>query len=866
MFHKNLNLVEVVLPFIDNIDIEKVIDDQAFIDFFHKFIDDENNLSQKEIIEISQDKHNNIEHQLCFNMAEANFFIEFSKSSMTHINSEKKIFQKIDSHFILHINDNDESDQRPFLPGLTLRNLLERNYFNHIITDVDKLVWALQILIAMSDIYEENSNNPKNESINYGKISDESFYIDSMKNIYLFSFPEISDHKVQRNIKNKMADFVSIGKILDSIFKEKTLESHLYSNNGFYWYRNYHMIIDKVLNKFTITDDEVPNFQDIINEIKKTELFEENQNEINLRLNESQFISTSTKCSFNDLVLAQLGGLNDINPICSRLFCKLRDQSKEGSDYFLLFNLILHIFFPSYNRNGRRIEYIEFINIFKENDVKTMIEKLLKTNLPSNDQFQEMIKAFDIERSLLNNSLAEMIKNQLKQYCHKETYFHEVIKTLANYYFPNTNEQVLNDCNAFDYFGIIEFLIQKDDILYLTYPTMSKENFKRLSEMPTYEKMKDFFKSSFEDITFYRNIFILNNVDGFDSLLISHQLFFNVTDASFYLERKYLHDELDQKFKEKVLFQDEIFSNVTNSKYIIHLNQNINQIKYYENVSISLIPFLSSTLYNFILRNSKNHIITDTDKILWAIQMAIAFRDLDSYSKQNNSIDFIDCISDHSFYIDEMKNIYLCSLAFCNERENDMSTTFGPFYFRSNSHRSYIYAYGVLLNEIITEMEPKTMFGNMSRRQRNEYTKNGYAKFNLFNEYGEKWYNKYGQDIKEIVYKCIDVSFINFTQIIDELKETKLYKMNQYIVDKREMNAKPIDSSRKFSFHSIMLVEITGINEMKCILNRFFEDLSVKYSQDDEHQILYENILNEIKSSNSTKNYFNAFKLLTKKF
>lgn len=135
---------------------------------------------------------------------------------------------------------------------------------------------------------------------------------------------------------------------------------------------------------------------------------------------------------------------------------------------------------------------------------------------------------------------------------------------------------------------------------------------------------------------------------------------------------------------------------------------------------------------------------------------------------------------------------------------------------------------------------------------------NGYKYFDNFTSKGQIWYDRYGNDLKEIVYKCINDDIKDFDAVLMLLKETKLYKKFKYVIDKRDEKAEPFDSKRKSTFKSLLISEIAGIDDMNYIFLQFFKNLE-ENCEKEEYQQLFDNIYKELNQSNHQISYFNAF-------
>ena len=167
------------------------------------------------------------------------------------------------------------------------------------------------------------------------------------------------------------------------------------------------------------------------------------------------------------------------------------------------------------------------------------------------------------------------------------------------------------------------------------------------------------------------------------------------------------------------------------------------------------------------------------------------------------------------------------------------------------------------MNEIITEIEPKNLFGNKSRYERKEILTKAYYYFDKFNEAGHEWYEYYGDDIKYIVDKCVLKEIDDFEEIIELLKSTRLYKKYKYIVDFREENVQRLDWSRKATIKTLLLSEMAGLSDMNQIFQQFIKGLNENCNED-ENQSIYNSILNELKQSNNPNNHFQAMDIFLK--
>ena len=96
------------------------------------------------------------------------------------------------------------------------------------------------------------------------------------------------------------------------------------------------------------------------------------------------------------------------------------------------------------------------------------------------------------------------------------------------------------------------------------------------------------------------------------------------------------------------------------------------------------------------------------------------------------------------------------------------------------------------------------------------------------------------------------------------IKEKKLYKKHKYFIDKRESEAKPIDSSRKFTIKSLLVSEVSGIIEINHIFTKLFEKLQEKCKESKELQAIFDGIFRELKHEYQPASYFQAIDFISK--
>ena len=807
-------------------------------------------------------------------------------------------------------NNNNESCSL----GSTIEEIIEKNKENHILEEVDKIFFSYQIVKLMNDYYKEDEDVHDDKFV-HGSLSDQTFFVDSFKNIHLLNEKK-NDRSllfIKQKLKNtKKGDIFSCGCIIEELFTEKKIEDSLRTNQNLLWFKNSRREYDQIMRNFRSKDDKDKKnanniFNCIVNDITGNSLYKTNSKVIEKRIICSKKLNLNPE-TFQKLILGHLNGVCDINSICRPLFIQLRDISEQLSEYYLFFNLILHIFFPTQNITKRRIDYIEILKLFNsDKELFNIISMdLLGKYLPTDFQFMNSLNTIE---ELRNNEIEQfyciynqcgglisMIKDELSNKTKKidkylQIFFEKSISAAKKEASKNESEEKGDSNNnkeksnanndiIFDYFGIIDFITYKDDLFYITNPSIRKDNYARLNQMVSDSVFQKFFSKNITNNSQDPSITFIDKIDGFQLHNITQKPAFRFKDCTFWYEREFQYNESSnddndntstKDFRSYVEFQNEVFTNIE-SKHIIKLDVTQNVIKNTENKSSMVIPFFPTTL-NSVIRNickDGDKCFNDIDKVLWIYQMADAFKDLSSYlaNLDDSQIDFKNSIFDQSFYIDSMKNIYLCMLAYDIKVEPTKSTSEGPMYFRLDSNPSYFYTFGVLMFEIFTEMEVKNIFKNMPRQKRQEVLSKGYSNFDSFQEYLQECRKKYDDDkLFEIINRCLinnpnhEESFKNFEEVINEIKNLKLYKKYQNIIEKREKNAKVINSQYCFTFHDLMTSAVLNLLDLKKILDCLLTKIKDNYCT--------EKIANKIEKSiqllqklHPLKCYFDALNFL----
>ncbi|KAK8886660.1 hypothetical protein M9Y10_042126 [Tritrichomonas musculus] len=879
----HINILTEAYPSINYDDLTKLYNYFSYDHqkaFFTKFLQERENKCQESKAEI-EIKSNRSNLNIIFNIKEASF------------------------------RNNNESCSL----GSTIEEIIEKNKKNYILGDVDKIFYSYQIVKLMNKYYKEDEDIHDDKFV-HGSLSDQTFFVDSFKNIHLLNEKK-NDRSllfIKQKLKNtKKGDIFSCGCIIEELFTEKKIEDSLRTNQNLSWFQNNRREYELIMLKFPSKDDKdeknanntYQDFNCIVNDITENQLYKKNSEVIKKRIMCSKNLNLNPE-TFQTLILGQLNGVCDINSICTPLFTQLRDMAEQLSQYYLFFNLILHIFFPTQNITKRRIDYIEILKLFNsDKELFNIISMdLLGKYLPTDSHFMNSLNTIkelcsnEIKQFyVINNQyggLISMIKDELSNKTKKidkylQIFFEKSISATKKEVSKNESEEsgdsIKEKSNAnsdiiFDYFGIIDFITYNDDLFYITNPSIRKDNYVKLNQMVSDSVLQKFFSKNITNNSQDPTIPFIESIDGFQHTNITHKPAFRFKDCTFWYERLFEYKEAiiddndstsTKDFRSYVEFQNEVFTDIK-SKHIINLDATQNAIKNTENNSSMVIPFFPATL-NAVIHNSckdGDKCFNDIDKVLWIYQIADAFKDLSSYlaNLDDSQIDFKNSIFDQSFYIDSMKNIYLCMLAYDIKVEPTKSTSEGPMYFRLDSNPSYFYTFGVLMFEIFTEMEVKNIFKNMPRQKRQEVLSKGYSNFDSFQEYLQECRKKYDDDkLFEIINRCLinnpnhEESFKNFEEVINEIKNLKLYKKYQNIIEKREKNAKVINSQYCFTFHDLMTSAVLNLLDLKKILDCLLTKIKDNYCT--------EKIANKIEKSiqllqklHPLKCYFDALNFL----
>ena len=303
------------------------------------------------------------------------------------------------------------------------------------------------------------------------------------------------------------------------------------------------------------------------------------------------------------------------------------------------------------------------------------------------------------------------------------------------------------------------------------------------------------------------NIFT-NNSEG-------HHTLCSDVNMNFIIIKSY-NSESDSKeiSREKRIMSQKI------SKFIVCLKESESDdneviIPYFPNGTIfSLIDSMQEDEYS--ITNQSVIQLTIVDKIVIILEIATALNDLYSHNGYHGGL------SDQSIFISSSKDAYIGS--FFYDRNHDFHCSFLPnqLNFRSPERFKYgvskainikqeqmadIYAFGVLMHEIITEKTPKKRIGNISVDQKMKILKCEHNKYKdycdfLFKEGGgnEVFEDNYKDDgvisfkgMKEIIEKCMKKEttkrFSSFEEIIDALKALSIYTNNKEEIEFRLIHA-----------------------------------------------------------------------------
>ncbi|KAK8886998.1 hypothetical protein M9Y10_038033 [Tritrichomonas musculus] len=382
------------------------------------------------------------------------------------------------------------------------------------------------------------------------------------------------------------------------------------------------------------------------------------------------------------------------------------------------------------------------------------------------------------------------------------------------------------------------------------------------------------------------------------------------TYSKFVIRVKYIgshKEEFDEKCS-KIIVQP----TKTNNKNENDEGENENQR------NVVILPYFPiGTFESLIVNNNKDKNpgpsksiikLTHVDKFVMIYEIATALKDLHSNDEYHGNL------SSQFIFINSSKDAYL--ELFCNDRslERDSTKPRGPFYYRSPEilenepitkadnledeeyvkllQQADIYAFGVLMHEIITETSPERRMGSIQYAEllkilkgvcnieNQKYADNikNYCDF-LFKEGGgnEVFEDNYKDEegnnfkgMKEIIEKCMKTEtterYSSFEEIIESLKALQIYINNKKEIDFRFDNARDAD---KYQCTISDLVEsyYRGRTASKDIIEQFLaiyqKDLSKKFS------IYQQNLSNNDENNYNediVKNILDIFPIKTRKY
>ncbi|KAK8887003.1 hypothetical protein M9Y10_038038 [Tritrichomonas musculus] len=597
---------------------------------------------------------------------------------------EKMIMTKNYSKFIVHADiDGKEKINIPYYPNGTLNLLLnERSEEKVKFTSVDENVMILEIATALNDLHSHNEY--------HGNLSDQSIFIDSTKDAYLGLFfndrnngrtPEKFGYNDDCS-KGKMADIYSFAVLVNEITNNISSEVGM------------RRIIEKCMKKDI--NERYSSFEEIIEALKELPIYTNNKKEIDFRISHARD-AREYKCTISDLVESYYRGQainkSTIEQFLSKYQQKFQSskslkKSSEPKNASNIIQCIISVLIPNPLKSNI---WNKFFSVEKYHFSKPIINDLIDS-VPE-QCIPRAIKAVNDNKTENNPNIEEgQEKNEITQ---NGKYF--LLDVIGHY--------------------ALKEIISQD--LFIRKFQEALEKSKRNPNVENY----------------------LPDTLRFNELTSSYKIFFD-KELYFYLLKTYnLNVSKRMIDREKRIFESKY------SKFIVQSikTNNINEKDEKENQeNVVILPYFPiGTFESLIVKYNKDKRpgpsksiikLTHVDKIVMIYEIATAMKDLYSHNEYHGNL------SSQFIFINSSKDAYLGSFCYDRSLETESTKPRGPFYYRSPEilenepitkadnledeeyvkllQQADIYAFGVLMHEIITETSPERRMGNRPRDTR----------------------------------------------------------------------------------------------------------------------------------------------------
>lgn len=825
---------------------------------------------------------------------------------------EKKILTKNYSKFIVQgklSHRTDPNDKETIIiPYFPLGNLNSIHNDGEIqFSHVDKIIIMLEIATALKDLHSENEY--------HGNLSSDFIVINSSKDAYLgaikydldesnlsqpintiYYHPPEYYQKDEEKVYNESCDVYAFGLIMYEIVSEKPLiqkyqkikkyERVKIMENG---ESNKFLLVDDIVKKIDSYDEKgdsligvkeiiekcirkdinnrYQSFDEIIESIKSLAIYSKNKEEIDYRFENAQD-SSEYKCSMSDIVECYIHGSSQSKIIIERVIKKYFDIEDLNCDNIIqklieLFHIENKTDFILEKMIKLMIEYDEKCIIKSQGDDKktdsfwNLLLNRYKYHIPTdvNSQFWCLpIKngAFNASNETKNLFLfINELFNKYRMYIGdrpKEDAYHEfmILNDINDNSGNNKKGQKLaieDKINAYEKM-YSHFYI--DQIIQITMRNILKPKF-----------FSDQFHETLRHVQNYSELHYIKDTLNFNEIDSSFKLFYD-NNFNFVLQKTY-----NQNINKLIRDREINILKENYSKFIVHIEEESQENK------ITIPYFPCGTLDSIIRKQPQNSISLQNktlefnliDKIVIALEVAIALKDLHSHNEYHGNL------ASQFIYINANKDAYIGGIAYDRKLEADSTKPRGPFYYRApeiiyynyyfssdentrNQQMYDIYSYGVLLHEIITEISPEKRMGNKPREERLKLLKKEYNKF-LFDDidnefFGEGSYDTRGDTliekgkqngVEKIINKCMDGDprnrYKSFDEIINDFKETKFYKKNQFDIENRIENAK-YSADYQCSFCDIVEAYYRGNESSLNDIEKTIMEYEKLYSQKNE--------------------------------
>lgn len=328
----------------------------------------------------------------------------------------------------------------------------------------------------------------------------------------------------------------------------------------------------------------------------------------------------------------------------------------------------------------------------------------------------------------------------------------------------------------------------------------------------------------FDSLKKYHSLIDINIINNFLDLPSNCEIGLNPDDfvmihqKNDMFESLYLHNGgiyFQRQYANELDYNDEQSTfTVTQSPFIIHTNKEF----YNRKSRTAYLPFPSAITIKHAITELKLN-LNDINKMVWAIEIATALRDLYRDRSASKSITDVPAIafSDMSFFVDLNLNVYLSQVSYHAESNSCLSSTPSRPFIRNVklSTGDDIYAYGLLLHEIFTLTNPRSI--NIGA---------------LFAGNMKHPFYAANPELKSLVIGCLQnrEHLSNFPKILINLKSTPLYQRFQGLIEYRSEMAGGLSPINQCTLRNFAASSRLGFIS-PVLNNRIFIHLSELYKE-----------------------------------